>query len=93
MCYQKDTHLKPTHEDWGLTANQSWEDMKIITHTCKLIKSVNQKYIYKDIHPPRNSRVIKRTHVLEFLNKPPYIDNKPTATPSEEVIKIDTQTG
>ena len=29
---------------------------------------------------PRNSRVIKRTHVLKFVNKPPYIDNKPTAT-------------
>ena len=26
-----------------------------------------------------------------FVNKPPYIDNKPTATPSEEVIKIDTR--
>ena len=37
----------------------------------------------------RNSRVIKRTHIC-FVNKPPYIDNKPTATPSGEVIKIDT---
>ena len=40
---------------------------------------------------PRNSRVIKRTHVQKLVNKPPYIDNKPTATPSEEVIKIDTR--
>ena len=39
----------------------------------------------------RNSRVIKRTHILKFVNKPPYIDNKPTATPSGEVIKINTQ--
>ena len=29
---------------------------------------------------------------LKFVNKPPYIDNKPTATPSGEVIEIDTQT-
>ena len=33
----------------------------------------------------------KDTH-LKFVNKPPYIDNKPTATPSGEVIKINTQT-
>ena len=39
-----------------------------------------------------NSRVIKRTHIKKFVNKPPYIDNKPTATPSGEVIKINTQT-
>ena len=26
-----------------------------------------------------------------FVNKPPYTDNKPTATPSGEVIKIDTR--
>ena len=39
----------------------------------------------------RNSRVIKRTHVLKFVNKPPYIDNKPTATQSGEVMKIDTR--
>ena len=39
----------------------------------------------------RNSRLIKRTHVLKFVNKPPYIDNKPTATPSGEVIKIVTR--
>ena len=32
----------------------------------------------------------KDTH-LKFVNKPPYIDNKPTATPSGEVIKIDTR--
>ena len=30
----------------------------------------------------------KDTH-LKFVNKPPYIDNKPTSTPSGEVIKID----
>ena len=41
---------------------------------------------------PRNSRVIKGTHILKFVNKPPYIDNKPTATPSGEVIKINAQT-
>ena len=41
---------------------------------------------------PRNSRVIKRTHILKFVNNPPYIDKKPTATPSGEVIKINTQT-
>ena len=40
---------------------------------------------------PRNSRAIKRTHVWKFVNKFPYIDNKPTATPSGEVIKIDTR--
>ena len=39
----------------------------------------------------RNSRVIKRTHVKKLVNKPPYIDNKPTATRSGEVIKIDTR--
>ena len=36
---------------------------------------------------PRNSRVIKRTRVYKFVNKP-YIDNKPIASPSGEVIKI-----
>ena len=41
---------------------------------------------------PCNSRVIERTHIEKFVNKPPYIDNKPTATPSGEVIKINTQT-
>ena len=40
---------------------------------------------------PRNSGVIKRTHILKIVNKPPFIDNKPTATPSGEVIKIDTR--
>ena len=39
----------------------------------------------------RNSIVIKRTHVKKFVNKPRYIDNNPTATPSGEVIKIDTR--
>ena len=39
----------------------------------------------------RNSRVIKRTHVLKLVNKPPYIDNKPTATRRGEAIKIDTR--
>ena len=39
----------------------------------------------------RNSRLIKRTHVSKFVNKPPYIDNKPTATPSGEVIEIVTR--
>ena len=41
---------------------------------------------------PRNSHVIKRTHIQKFVNKPPYIYNKPTATPSGEVLKINTQT-
>ena len=41
---------------------------------------------------PRNSLLVKRTHIYKFVNKPPYIDNKPTATPSGEVIKIDTRT-
>ena len=40
---------------------------------------------------PRNSRVIKRTHVSKFVDKPPNIDNKSTATPSGEVIKFDTR--
>ena len=31
--------------------------------------------------------------LIKFVNTPPYIDNnKPTATPSREVIKIDTHT-
>ena len=33
----------------------------------------------------------KNTHI-KCVNKSPYIDNKPTATPSGEVIKIDTRT-
>ena len=36
-----------------------------------------------DLPTPRNSRVIKRTHVQKIVNKPHYIDNKPTATQSE----------
>ena len=38
------------------------------------------------IPTPRNSRVIKRTRIKKCVNKPPYIDNKPTATPSGEFI-------
>ena len=41
---------------------------------------------------PRNSREIKRTHIYNFVNKPPVIDNNQTATQNREVIKIDTQT-
>ena len=41
---------------------------------------------------PSHSHVIKRTHIQKVVNKPSYIDNKPTATPSREVIKINTQT-
>ena len=51
---------------------------------------VNLVY-WPNLPTPRNSRLIKRTHVKKFVNKPPYIDNKPTATPSGEVIKIDTR--
>ena len=42
-------------------------------------------------HSPQQPCNQKDTH-LKFVNKPPYIDNKPTATPSGEVIKINTQT-
>ena len=42
-------------------------------------------------HSPQQLCNQKETH-LKFVNKPPYIDNKPTATPSGGVIKINTQT-
>ena len=42
-------------------------------------------------HSPQQPCNQKDTH-LKFVNKPPYIDNKPTATPSGEVIKINTHT-
>ena len=40
-------------------------------------------------HSPQQPCNQKDTH-LKFINKPPYIDNKP-ATPSGEVIKSNTQ--
>ena len=42
-------------------------------------------------HSPQQPCNQKDTH-FKFVNQPPSIDNKPTATPSGEVIKIDTQT-
>ena len=42
-------------------------------------------------HFPQRPCNQKDTH-LKFVNKSPYIDNKPTATSSGEVIKIDTHT-
>ena len=44
------THIKkfennPPYKDRGPTTNQSGEAVKIITQTCKLIKTVYQKYI------------------------------------------------
>ena len=36
--------------------------------------------------------VLSKGHTFKkIVNKPPYIGNKPTATPSGEVIKIDTR--
>ena len=55
-----------------------------------LTDAVNLVY-GQNLPTPRYSRVIKRTHVLNIVNKPPFLDNKPTATPSGEVIKIDTR--
>ena len=43
--------------------------------------------------PATDVHVHSYGHTFEnFVNKPSYIDNKSTATPSGEVIKIDTQT-
>ena len=41
-------------------------------------------------HFPQQQRNQKDTHSIKNVNKPRYIDNKPTATPSGEVIKNDT---
>ena len=38
-------------------------------------------------HSPQQPCNQKDTHLKKIVNKPPYIDNKPTATPSGEVIK------
>ena len=54
----------------------SWSNYSHPTGVVNLVYGPN-------LPTPRNSRVIKRTHI--------YIDNKPTATPSGEVIKIDTR--
>ena len=43
-------------------------------------------------HSPQQPCNQMDTHLKKFINKPPYIDNKPTAAPSGEVIKIDTHT-
>ena len=59
----------------------SWSNCGHLTGVVNLVYGPN-------LPTPRNSRVIKRTHVLKFVNKPPYIDNKPTATPSGEVAHI-----
>ena len=45
----------------------------------------------KPSHSPKQPGNKKDTH-LKICKKPPYIDNKLTATPSGEVIKIDTRT-
>ena len=44
----------------------------------------------KPSHFPQQPCNQKETR-LNFVNKPPYIHNKPIATPSGEVIKIDTR--
>ena len=62
----------------------SWSNYGHSTSVVNLVYGPN-------LPTPHNSRVIKRTHVEKLVNKPPYIDNKPTATPSGEVIKIDTR--
>ena len=62
----------------------SWSDYGHPTGVVNLVYGPN-------LPTPRNSGVIKRTHVKKIINKPPYIDNTPTATPSGEVIKIDTR--
>ena len=41
-------------------------------------------------HSPQQPCIQKDTHLKKFVNKPPYIDNKPTAISSGEVIKINT---
>ena len=41
-------------------------------------------------HSPQQQCNQKNTY-LKFVNKPPYVENKPKVTPSREVIKIDTQ--
>ena len=43
-------------------------------------------------HSPQQPCNQKDTHLKICKYKPTYIDNKPTATPSGEVIKINTQT-
>ena len=43
-------------------------------------------------HSPQQRCNHKYTHLKKIVNKPPYIDNKPTATLSGEVIKIKMQT-
>ena len=62
----------------------SWNNYSHKTGVVNLVYGPN-------LSTPRNSRVIKRTHVSKLVNKPPYIDNKPTATPSGEIIKIDSR--
>ena len=42
-------------------------------------------------HSPQQPCNKKDTH-LKMCNKPPYIVNKPTTTPSGEVIKLDART-
>ena len=46
LCNQKDTHIKfvnnSPYTDRGPTSNQSREDIKIITHTSKVIGSISK---------------------------------------------------
>ena len=62
----------------------SWSNYDHLTGVVNLVYGPN-------LPTPCNGRVIKRAHVYKFVNKPPYIDNKPTAPPSGEVITIDTR--
>ena len=43
-------------------------------------------------HFPQTAVKSKGHTFKKIVSKPPYIDNKPTATPSGGVIKIDTHT-
>ena len=82
------TQTTPKKFDYRAVADQlrtvSWSNYGHPTGVVNLVYGPN-------LPTPRNSRVMKRTHIKKFVNKPPYIDNKSTATPSGEVIKIDTR--
>ena len=59
----------------------SWSNYRHWTGVVNLVYGPN-------LPTPRNSRVIKKGHTFKnFVNKPPYIDNKPTTTPSGEESK------
>ena len=59
-----------------------------VTDNIHVIGVVKPVYESSTFPLTANSRVIKRTHIKNFVNNPPYRDWRATANQSREVIKM-----